>query len=689
VSRVGHSLETSVGELKGIGPARAEALAQRSIRSLRDLLFHFPRRYLTRLPPQAIGSLQAGARAAIEGRVSSVRARRQGRRAVVRVRVGDASGSIEVLFFNQYHLRHNFQRGELWFFQGRVGQRGEQLSLLAAFHERAAPAREAGPAPVRIPVYDLPEGFPPRLHRRLLAALLDGPHFEITDWRRSCGLPADGLEPLGQVVRAAHRPGSEAELSRVKRRLAYEEFFRILLPLERARAALRRRTKPRPTRLSPADRGRFEASLPFALTRAQTAALDRILAELAEPAPMHRLLHGDVGSGKTVVALLALAACVRAGHQAALLAPTEVLVRQHQQSAEPLLHALGVELAVLTGSTRAGPRREVLERLALGRPCVVIGTHALLTASVRIPNLALAVIDEQHRFGVSQRARLREKAGDVDLLVMTATPIPRSLAMTLYGDLDLSLLDELPPGRRPVRTERVASEELPALFDRIQAAALEGERIFIVCPLVQESRDSDLAAAVELARSLERRFGGRPLVALAHGRRKAEENREALEDFRAGRRPVLVATVVIEVGVDVPEATLMVVLDAERFGLAALHQLRGRVGRGSAISRCVLVGNGRTANAAARLDVLVQESSGFEIAERDLELRGAGELYGARQHGLLDFAHADLIRDLDLLARARDDARRVVASGRSAGLEACLPLPAGREPIDGAVAGPG
>ena len=689
---MGYSLETSVAELKGIGPARAEALAEHSIRTLRDLLLHFPKRYLVRLRARAISSLQAGeageagVQVAIEGRVLSVRSRRQGRRAVVRIRVEDASGSIEVLFFNQYHLRRNFQRGEVWFFQGRVGRRGEQLSLLASFHERATGDSQE---PVRIPVYDLPEGFPPRLHRRLLAGLLEGPDLDVPDWRGSFVLPAAGLDPLGRVVRMLHRPGSAEVLMSATRRLAYEEFFRILLPLEQARARLRRRHKLRPTRLAPGERGRLEAALPFALTGAQGVALDQLLADLARPAPMHRLLHGDVGSGKTVVALLALAACARAGHQAALLVPTEVLVRQHHRNVEPFLRDLGIDVVVLTGSTRAAPRRESLERLSSGAACVVMGTHALLTASVRIPALALAVVDEQHRFGVSQRARLRSKAEDVDLLVMTATPIPRSLAMTLYGDLDLCVLDELPPGRLPVRTERISADEVPALLDRIRADALRGERIFIVCPLVEASQDGDLAAAVGLARTLAQRFNGRPGVGLAHGRRTADQNREALDDFQSGLRPVLVATVVIEVGVDVPEATMMVVLDAQRFGLAALHQLRGRVGRGSRESRCVLVSNDRNPNLAARLDVLVEESSGFRVAERDLELRGAGELYGARQHGLLDFAHADLIRDLDLLARAREDARRVVGSGRCADLDGGLPIHGGRKPGVGSVAGPG
>lgn len=663
---MGHSLETSVAELKGIGPARAAALAKHSIRTVGELLLHFPKRYQERLAPVAIASLAAGARAAIVGRVLSVRARRYGRRAVVRVRVEDASGVIFVLFFNQYHLCRYFQRGDVWFFQGRVSDRGEELSLLASFHERAIDDVQD---PVRIPVYDLPDGFPPRLHRRLLAGLLELPDLVLPDWRSSCGLPAAGLDPLDRVVRAMHRPRSAEELARATRRLAYEELFRVVLPLERARTALQTRRKSRPTRLSPTDRNRLEAALPFELTGAQSKALDQILVDLARPAPMHRLLHGDVGSGKTAVALLALAACARAGYQTALLAPTEVLVRQHQRSAEALLRELGVELLVLTGSLRVAIRRQVLERLSLGAACVVIGTHALLTGSVEIPRLALAVVDEQHRFGVSQRARMRSKAEDVDLLVMSATPIPRSLAMTLYGDLDLSVLDELPPGRVPVRTERISGDQLPSLLDQIQAAALKGGRIFIVCPLVEESLESDLAAAVELQRTLERRFSGRPAVALAHGRRTAEQNQEALEEFRNGLRPVLVATVVIEVGVDVPEATMMVVLDAQRFGLAALHQLRGRVGRGSAEARCVLVGNGRSAHMAARLDVLVEESSGFRIAERDMELRGAGELYGARQHGLLDFAHADLTRDLDLLVLAREDARQVVESGCSVGLE--------------------
>ncbi|MFH0944809.1 MAG: DEAD/DEAH box helicase, partial [Planctomycetota bacterium] len=384
-------LDSQVSDLKGIGPARAALLASCSIRTVRDLLLHLPVRYREKLAPEPIGGLRPGATAAILGCVKTVRARRRGRRALVRVAVGDGSGSIEVLFFNQFHLKEQFRAGEAWFFQGRVVERDHVKSLAAAFFERA---EDHPPDAARIPVYDLPEGMPPRLFRRLIATLLPlcGP--ALADWRPACGLADANLESFAGTVRAAHLPASEEHLLRARRRLAYEEFFRALLPLQRVRVACKRRCKQRSTTLDAGSREQLIAAFPFSLTGAQSREVSQILDELAGPAPMHRLLHGDVGSGKTAVALIALAACARARHQAALLAPTEVLARQHFESSLPFLEPLGVKVELLTGATRAGDRRRIRDLLAGGEPCVVIGTHALLTASVAIPNLALAIIDE-------------------------------------------------------------------------------------------------------------------------------------------------------------------------------------------------------------------------------------------------------------------------------------------------------
>lgn len=671
----GFELETPLEQLKGFGPKRGAVLAGAGVRTVRDLLFHLPRRYRRRLAPIPIAEVEAGTDAAIVADVTSRRSSRRGRRSLTRIGVQDRSGRIDVLFFNQPHMARSLARGERCFFQGRVGERNGSLHLVASFHEKDREDQDTsqGGAAAGIPVYELPEGIPPRLFRRTISQLLGNLAGRLPDWRDRYGYDDGDLLELGETVQQMHFPGEAAHFERARRRLAYEEFVRIRLPLERLRARIAKSAKAHACAVSDEQRQLLVAALPFTLTAAQQRVVTVVLDELGRSTPMHRLLHGDVGSGKTAVALLALAAVVRSGWQAALLAPTEVLARQHEATASQLLEPLGIEVLRLSRGSVARERAAIRERLDSGEPLLLVGTHALLNASLRIPRLALAVVDEQHRFGVAQRARLRAKGVSVDLLVMTATPIPRSLAMTLYGDLDLSVLDEMPPGRTPVETRLVERSGLAAVLEEVRSEARDGGRVYVVCPVVKGSEDSDRAAAIDSARSLHRQFQGDPVVALAHGRRTPEQNRQALEEFRAGRAPVLVATVVIEVGVDVPEATMMVVLDADRFGLAALHQLRGRVGRGQRSSRCILVADPARSQTRERLLVLVEESSGFRIAERDLELRGAGQLFGKRQHGALDLSFGDPVRDVDLLERARDDARRLLDERLDQTIEGWLP----------------
>lgn len=684
------TLDTPVSSLKGVGPARAASLAAAGVRSVGDLLYLVPARYRTRLEPQPIASLAPATDAAIVAEVRSAKAgRRYAKPSVSRVGVADDSGATEVLFFNQPHAARSFKRGDLCFFQGRVAERNGKNSLVAAHWERAEEFEAGGDlaaAPARIAQYELPEGIPPRLFRRLVREALPLAS-GLADWRERAGLERAGMLDLWAAVVGLHLPSEEEALGQGRRRLAYEEFFRVLLPL------LRRRGDPargRPIVGAGARGDRLIGRLAFAPTGAQRRVIGEIQHDLGAPLRMHRLLHGDVGAGKTAVALVALGSVALAGHQAAILVPTELLARQHERAARVFFEPLGIPVVRLLGRDPAAARRAARERLAAGEPAVVVGTHALIGAPVLLPTLALAIVDEQHRFGVAQRARLLAKGEDVDLLVMTATPIPRSLAMTLYGDLDISVLDELPPGRRPVRTTVVPRERLKEVVEDIRREARSEGRVYVVCPLVEGSEDSDRAAAVDLHVRFEKYFGGDPRVALAHGRRKSDENRVALAAFRDGSRPVLVSTVVVEVGVDVPEATLMVVLDAERFGLAALHQLRGRVGRGARASRCILVPSATAKpEALVRLEVLTRESDGFRIAEEDLRLRGAGQVFGTRQHGALDFRYGDPVADLDLLSRAREDARRVLEAGLFDAVWSALPPFPGMPPGPDRAPGPG
>jgi ATP-dependent DNA helicase RecG len=461
-----------------------------------------------------------------------------------------------------------------------------------------------------------------------------------------------------EALLSAHHPQSDAELSALsaaRMRLAYDE----LLSNQLALALVRLRNKRKAGRVNKGNgalRRKIVGALPYTLTRSQEQALAEIVADMAEPTRMLRLLQGDVGSGKTVVALLAMANAVEAGGQAALLAPTDILARQHFATLEPLCKSVGLEIALLTGRDKGKARDATLASLASGALKLIVGTHALMQEDVEFGDLRLAIVDEQHRFGVEQRMALADKGAGVDLLVMTATPIPRTLMMTAYGDIDVSRLTEKPAGRQPIDTRTVPLERLHEVADALRRAISQGARIYWVCPLVDESEAVDLAAATERHRMLKQQFGER--VGLVHGKQKAAERDVTMAAFASGDLDILVATTVIEVGVNVPEATVMVVEHAERFGLAQLHQLRGRVGRGLAKSSCVLLYQaplGETAK--ARLQILRETEDGFRIAEEDLRLRGGGELLGTRQSGLPEFHYADLAIHGDLLAMARDDAR--------------------------------
>ncbi len=676
--------ETALTVLPGAGPRVAGKLAARGLVTLQDLWLHLPLRYEDRTRIASIRELQAGVPAQIEGRVEAVE-RGFRYRPLLRVAVGDGSQATLVLRF--FHFRAaqaaQFRPGARVRCYGtpRPGQHG--LEIVHPSYRILDEDGDAALGEDLDPVYPAVEGVGPVTLRRLIGQALDrlpdNAALELLPPGLLAGL---ALPPLREALLSMHRPPRDADLAALaagrhpaQQRLALEELLAHHLSLRRQRIALQRYRAP-----SLAGKGqlssRLRKALPFELTGAQDRVFAQIRADLARTSPMMRLVQGDVGSGKTVVAALAALLAVEAGKQVALAAPTELLAEQHLVNLRGWLEPLGVRVAWLAGKVTGKARAAVLADVASGAVQVVVGTHALMQEAVVFRDLALAIIDEQHRFGVHQRLALRDKgAGEAAVphqLVMTATPIPRTLAMAAYADLDVSAIDELPPGRTPVRTVALSAERRPELVERIRSACAEGRQAYWVCTLIDDSDEVIAQAAQGTFETLSKQLAGLR-VALVHGRMKAAEKQATMRAFKQGEVDLLVATTVIEVGVDVPNASLMIVENAERLGLAQLHQLRGRVGRGSAESSCVLLYQSPlSAMARQRLETMRQTSDGFVIAEKDLELRGPGELLGTRQTGLAAFRIADLVRDAALmpkvggladllLADAPDIADRIVA----------------------------
>jgi ATP-dependent DNA helicase RecG len=675
-----------VARLHGVGPKKLDGLHSLGIDDLYGLLTHYPRRYVDRTNEARIAELTPGEEAMVIGKVSTVSSRRvRGGRVMVTATLRDDSGSLRCTFFNQpwreRQLGSSGQEvavfGKVESFNGVRQMTNPVVDLIGNRTGRVVaiyPLTEKS----RLSTWDLADWVAQVLRRCAVRGIADP-------------VPDAVLDRLDLVHRDAafagiHAPESMAHMVVARQRLVFDELLRLQLALVQRKADLERsesgiahvvRDDEGP---APGVQRTFLASLPYELTDAQRRVIDEITADLASPVPMHRLLQGDVGAGKTVVAVAALLVAVQGGHQGVLMAPTEVLAEQHAASVRSLLEGFVVaepgsllgqrplHVALLTNRTRAAERRRVLAGLADGTIDLAIGTHALIQEGIEFRSLGVAVVDEQHRFGVEQRAALRATNPDgrvPDLLVMTATPIPRTAAMTVYGDLDVSVLDELPPGRTPIRTSwaRDAADEAGA-WQLVREQVAAGHRAFVVCPLIDESDKLEVASAEETFERLAADELSGLRLGLLHGRIPAEDKQSVMDRFRSGDLDVLVATTVIEVGVDVPEATVMVVLDADRFGIAQLHQLRGRVGRGSAASECVLVATGElTPDGEARLEAMVRTTDGFELAEVDLDLRGEGTVLGQRQKGRNDLQLASLRRDREWVERAREVAIALVGDG--------------------------
>ncbi|MEM7445747.1 MAG: ATP-dependent DNA helicase RecG [Pseudomonadota bacterium] len=644
--------------LPGVGAKIAALLTRLAGPHIVDLLWHLPSGVINRNPVPAIAGLESGRTATLEVAVEAHQP--SGGRGPYRVITTDDTGTLDLVFFHakgDYLLRElpvgakRFVSGRIEWYRG-VAQMAHPDYIVAPDARDQIPSIE--------PVYPLTTGLTPKpLNKAIAAALTKAP--KLQEWQDQAWLDRNGWPDWQTALLTAHAPQSDADLlptAPARARLAYDELLANQLALALIRRA-QRRQKGRSTAGNGDLRAKVVDALGFALTTSQTQAVAEIDADMAAQDRMLRLLQGDVGSGKTVVALLAMLNAVEAGRQAALLAPTEILARQHYRTLQPLAEAAGVKIAILTGRDRGKAREPILEGLRDGALPLIVGTHALVQESVEFHDLALAVVDEQHRFGVHQRLQLASKGAGVDLLVMTATPIPRTLALTAYGDMEVSRLTEKPPGRQPVDTRVLPADRLPELITGLGRKLAEGAQAYWVCPLVEESEKSDMAAATERYEDLRRHFGDR--VGLVHGRLKGPEKDAIMARFTEGSIDILVATTVIEVGVDVPAATIMVVEHAERFGLAQLHQLRGRVGRGDAQSTCFLVyAPPLSETARQRLATLRETEDGFVIAEADLKLRGAGEVLGTRQSGLQLWRLADLAAHGNLLASARDDVRLIL-----------------------------
>jgi ATP-dependent DNA helicase RecG len=645
--------------LPGVGPRIGKMLDKLAGPYVADLLWHLPSGLVDRRFSPKVAEAPDGRIATLTVRVERHRPPANPR-LPYKVACTDETGHLTLVFFHAQAdwLAKALPPGEVRVVSGKV-EHYDGLPQMA--HPDHIGTLDDLPRIKTVePVYPLTAGLTPKaLHKAVRGALEKAP--PLPEWIEPTYLARQGWPSWREALAAAHQPQAEADLAPiapVRMRLAYDELLANQLALALVRLNLRR-LPGQPVKGAGHLRAKALAALPFHLTAGQEQALTEIAADMAEPVRMLRLLQGDVGSGKTVVALLAMLNAVETGCQAALMAPTEILARQHMATIGPLAEAAGVKVALLTGREKGKARAAALEALAAGEVALAVGTHALFQDDVTFADLALAVIDEQHRFGVHQRLDLAAKGKAVDVLVMTATPIPRTLMLTAYGDMDVSRLTEKPAGRRKIETVVVPNERLEELVGRVRAAAARGDQVFWVCPLVEESESLDAAAAEARFAHLRQALG--PRVGLVHGRMKGTEKDRAMAAFAAGEIDILVATTVIEVGVDVPAATVMVVEHAERFGLAQLHQLRGRVGRGDKGGTCVLLyAPPLTETAKARLAVLRRTDDGFEIAEEDLRLRGAGELLGIRQSGLPAFRLADATAHGDLIAAARDDARLVI-----------------------------
>lgn len=644
--------------LPGIGEQRAALFARLGLHTLGDLLEYFPRDYRDRRQATSIAEAQIGSLVYLRGRVISAEtARARSGKTILTCFFRDESGSMAAIWFNQPFLLRRLQKDVELAVYGRIENRYNNLSLVVQDYRIG---KEIADTPPLEPLYALTAGLGQKAVQAAVRAAFQRCRGHLPDLLPENLREKRLLLHREQAIEILHFPEDPAMVEVARRTMAYEELFLIQLAIRRN--AIPTKKIRRQAIDDQALLNKFTSALPFSLTRAQLRVIHEIYADLDQPQPMSRLVQGDVGSGKTMVAAAAICKCCAAGRQAALMAPTEILAQQHFQTLVPLLLSQGLTSALLTGHTGAADRRLILAQAEAGVLDCLVGTQALIQDGVKFSQLGLAITDEQHRFGVAQRARLRGRPA-TDLLVMTATPIPRTLAMTLYADLRLSILDELPPGRKPVKTYAVDLSYEQRVYRFIDRETAKGRQAFIVAPLVEETDSVAAASATQLYAHLQKNIFPNRRLSLLHGRMKPAEKEQVMADFRDHKSDILVATTVIEVGVDIPNATVMLICNAERFGLAQLHQLRGRIGRGSAQSYCILLHQAQSELARERMRIISETNDGFRLAEADLQQRGPGEFFGQRQHGLPQLKIADIFRDAPLLELAQQDIQPLLAHG--------------------------
>lgn len=647
--------DTPVRYLKGVGPKTAERFEKLGILTLSDLLCHYPRRYLDFSKPYSIAEAPADTECVVKAEVFAKPGGRilPGGRRMERITAGDNVSSLEITWFNNPYAAQKLELGQEYYFQGIVtgGMLRRQM-----VNPQVRTDAQVKSSPFEA-VYPQTEGLTSSAIAKCVRQLL--PHAELLpDPLPSEMLKKYRLLSKADAVRAIHCPATEEEAFAARRRLIYEELLVLQLGIGRMKNHGAASTG---APMKKADASPFWESLSFSPTGAQRRAVEEILTDMSGETSMNRLLQGDVGSGKTLVAAAAIWACIRAGYQAALLAPTEILASQHAENLNRLLSPFGMRVALLTGGMKAAARRTTLAAIRDDEADLIVGTHAILSEGVAFARLGLAVVDEQHRFGVRQRGLLAEKAANPHLLVMSATPIPRTLGLLMYGDLDISILDELPPGRKPVKTRCITGKKRADLYGFLDREIDSGRQVYIVCPAIEDAGGSGLNAVKSYYEDIAKAYLPDRRVGLMHGKLKPKEKAEVMDDFKSGRLDALVSTTVIEVGVDVPNATVMVIENAERYGLSALHQLRGRVGRGAAESWCFLVSDNASESVQKRLKFLCSTSDGFAVAQYDLETRGPGDFFGSRQHGLPTLQIADLMNDTRTLHAAQSEAVALLA----------------------------